>query len=214
MSDSPKNHFNLRPLEQDDLDTIATWFRDIDDLALFDRKSRVPLNKLQTQEHWNDAVCQSRDGGACWFVVETHAGQQVGLAGLDGISNINRDAVIPLFVDKSVRRHGVGIRTAALMLDLAFRQLGLNRVTSFYRADNDSTRELVARLGFSIEGTMRQAWFANGQFRDMAVVGILKDEWFERRQTLNHELDAGTAVSLSPRLSPLWTWPHGAGSVE
>ncbi len=214
MSDTPKNQFTLRPLEKDDLATIATWFRDIDDLALFDRKSRIPLNNSQTAEIWNDAVCQSRDEGKCWFVVETASGQSVGLAGLDGISSINRDAVIPLFVDKSVRRHGVGIRTAALMLDLAFRQLGLNRVTSFYRADNSSTRDLVARLGFSVEGTMRQAWFADGQFRDMAVVGILKDDWFDRREALISELSTDTTVSLCPGPAPLWTWPPSAGSVK
>lgn len=204
MSNSTSRLFRLRPLEKADLETVARWFQDVHDLALFDRTSRVPLNLLQTEQIWEDALCTSRDCGKCWFIIESDSGESMGMIGLEAISQVNRDAVIPIFVDKSVRRHGVAVRSIALLLDFAFRQLGLNRITSYYRADNISSRDLIQQVGCQIEGTLRQAWFADGQFHDMVVVGMLQQDWTQRRQVLARELNLDTVVSFG---SPDWSWP-------
>lgn len=211
MSDHPTRHFQLRPMEKADLETVAAWFRDVEDLAFFDRTSRIPLNLLQTEEIWGDAICASRDCGKCWFIIEAD-GVSFGMVGLEAISHVNRDAVVPVFVDKSVRRQGVAVRAIALILDLAFRQLGLNRITSYYRADNHSSRDLISQIGCRIEGTMRQAWFADGAFHDMIVVGMLQQEWADRRKELARELGSDTVVTFGPHGPARWAWPpqeHG-----
>jgi len=213
LPDTQIRQFRLRPLEQADLETVTLWFQDVEDLALFDRTSRVPQNQLQTEEMWKDAVGGSLGCGKCWFLIETVDAQPVGLAGLDAISQINRDAVLPLFVDKSVRRLGVGIRAAALTLDFGFRQLGLHRITSYYREDNQSTRDLVGQLGCQVEGTMRQAWFADGRYRDMVVVGILGQEWSDRRKVLAQELSSETTVTFGDSLDR-WSWPPRGAAVD
>ena len=207
MTGKTKSTYKLRPMERSDLDAVLPWFQDVEDLARFDRTTRVPLNQAHAEEWWKDAFAAPDASRQCWFVVESSAGQVVGLAGLDSISSINRDAVVAVFVDKAVRRSGVGIRAAALLLDLAFRQLGLNRITSYYRLDNHHSRDLVAKIGCQIEGTMRQAWFAEGQFHDMVVVGILRDDWMAHREVLGQELDAKTVVSLGPTDCAAWSWP-------
>ncbi|WP_281995091.1 GNAT family N-acetyltransferase [Ruegeria faecimaris] len=208
MKKKPSNKtYVLRPLEKSDLETILPWFQNVEDLAKFERVSRIPLNLAQTEESWSDMFTGSAIGRRCWFVVENSAGKLVGMSGLEGISPINRDAVVAMFVDHSVRRHGVGIRATALVADFAFRQLGLNRLTSYYRADNVSSRDLVARLGCQIEGSMRQAWFADGQFHDMVVVGLLSSGWFENRNSLAKELGGETIVKLGNNASDCWCWP-------
>lgn len=211
MPDSTSRQFRLRPLEKADMDTVARWFQDVQDLAFFDRTSRVPLNLLQTEQIWEDAICTTRDCGKCWFVIESGDGTPVGMIGLEAMSNINRDAVVPIFIDKSVRRQGVAVRAIALLLDFAFRQLGLNRITSYYRADNHSSRDLIAQVGCKIEGTMRQAWFADGQFHDMVVVGMLQQDWAARRQVLARELGPETVVSFGSQSASGWCWPPQQG---
>ena len=47
---------------------------------------------------------------------------------------------------------------------------GLNRITSYYHADNEGSRKLTERVGFEVEGRMRQAWFSGGLYADMVVV--------------------------------------------
>ena len=214
MPDTHTSRFRLRPLEKSDLETVTPWFQDIEDLARFDRTSRIPLNLAQTEENWSDVFSASAGGSKCWFVAESHSGQVVGMSGLEAISPINRDAIVAMFVDKPVRRLGVGIRATALVVDFAFRQLGLNRLTSYYRADNANSRDLVAKLGCKIEGTMRQAWFADGRFHDMVVVGVLKQDWEQQRPKLAQELTADTVVSFGQNPSVSWSWPPQTGGSQ
>ena len=204
MPDTLPRLFRLRPLEKADLETVAQWFQDVHDLALFDRTSRIPLNMMQTGQLWEDALSDAHHCEKCWFIIESDSGESVGMIGLEAISQVNRDAVIPVFIDKSVRRHGVAVRAIALLLDFAFQQLGLNRITSYYRADNHSSRDLISQVGCRIEGTLRQAWFADGQFHDMVVVGMLQRDWATQRQELAGKLSPDTKVSFG---SADWSWP-------
>lgn len=207
MSNDTLKSFILRPTEKSDLSVLSYWFQDVTDLACFDRARRIPANNEQTELLWSDITGGSAKDENCWFTIESDAKEAVGLVGLDTISYCNRDAVMPLFVQKSIRRRGVGIRACALVLDLAFRQLGLNRVTSYVRADNLSSKNLLSQLGFQIEGTLRQAWFSEGQFHDMIAVGILLPDWMDRRRALARELHSETLVMLGPDASPEWSWP-------
>ncbi|MES0824879.1 GNAT family N-acetyltransferase [Ruegeria sp. SCP11] len=207
MPDKSNSAFKLRPLEKADLEVITPWFQDIEDLARFDRTLRVPFNLAQTEEAWSGALNPSGSDNRCWFVVESGDGQVLGVVGLEAISPINRDAIIAMFVEKSARRLGLAIRATALIADLAFRQLGLNRLTSYYRQDNHISRDLVERLGCQIEGTMREAWYADGAFHDMIVVGLLKQDWAKRRQNLAKELSPETIVTFGSGGCPIWSWP-------
>ncbi|MTI02926.1 N-acetyltransferase [Roseibium sp. RKSG952] len=201
-------------MTKSDLEIITYWFQDVEDLARFDRKSRIPLNQCQMEEHWSNIVGTPIDHSTCWFMIESDSGEALGAIGLEAISQINRDAVVALFIDKSIRRCGVGIRALCLVLDFAFRQLGLNRVTSYYRADNHNSRDLVSRVGCQVEGKMREAWFANGQFHDMVAVGILQEEWRVKRQELTHELGSETIITIGPDASAAWSWPPQCAERE
>ena len=207
MPDKPNSVFKLRPMEKADLEVVTPWFQDIEDLARFDRTCRIPFNLAQTEDVWGDVFNASGNNSKCWFVVESDSGQVLGMTGLEAISPINRDAVVAMFVDKSVRRSGLGIRTTALIVDFAFRQLGLNRLTSYYRADNHNSRDLVAKLGCQVEGTMRQAWYTDGRFHDMVVVGVLRQDWLARRNDLAKELGSETIVTFGSKASASWSWP-------
>ena len=207
MLENASTLFSLRPLEKADLATVAHWFQDVADLAFFDRNSRFPYDLPSCERQWEPSSKSDTGGDRYWFSILSDTDQMVGMIGLEGVSSVNRDAVIPLYIDKSTRRMGVGIRAAALMLDFAFRQLGLHRVTSYYRADNLGSRDLTKRAGFEIEGTMRQSWFADGTFHDMIVVGLLHDEWKLRREVLANQLGLDMRVTFGADASTAWTWP-------
>lgn len=207
MADKPNIVFTLRPLEKVDFEVIAPWFQDVEDLGRFDRTSRIPLSLAQTEDAWREVFSPSDGNAKCWFVVQSENGQILGLTGLDAISPINRDAIVAMFVEKSARRLGLAIRATALLADFAFRQLGLNRLTSYYRQDNHISRDLVERLGFKVEGNMREAWYTDGAFRDMVVVGLLKQDWTSRRFTLAKELSSETIVTFGSSECLRWSWP-------
>ncbi len=207
MSEQSARRYTLRPLEKSDLSHVARWFLDLHDLAAFDRSSRAPRCSEATEKDWAPVFDTAEDQNKHWFAVESETNDVVGMVGMQDVNPVNRDAVVALFVDHSVRRHGVGIRATALLLDLAFHQFGLNRITSYFREDNTRSADLMSRLGVKIEGRMRQAWFAEGQFFDMVVVGLLSDEWEKHREKLMTELQPDPVVSFGGFVANGWTWP-------
>ena len=207
MTNTQRDTYYVRPLENSDIPTISRWFVDLDDLSAFDRCMRIPLSLDASEKAWSDAVGNDVSTGKYWFAIDDKENQTIGIIGLESVSLINGDAVLPVCIAKTARNKGVGIRSAALMLDIAFLQLGLNRLTSYYRADNEVTRYLTERGGFRQEGCMRQAWFAGGQHVDMIIVGILRQEWRERRKALAEELNTKTVVTFGRHSSGTWAWP-------
>ena len=201
--------FWLRPLEKGDFASMAVWFQNVADLARFDRSARAPFNSERMDAYWGQAAEAAKDPGRHWFAITADTGELCGITGLESISSVNRDAVIALFIEESRRRQGIGIRSMALVLDFAFRQIGLNRVTSYYRADNPRSRQMTSRAGFETEGTMRDAWFADGRYHDMICVGLLRSEWNACRAALARELDDSCTARFRGSGSSGWAWPPG-----
>jgi len=206
--------FSLRPLEKADVSAIANWFLDLDDLALFDRSMRIPLNRDAAEKSWVEALGQDAGNSNYWFAITRAQDIPIGIVGIESVGVVNGDAVIPLFIDRTMRHKGIGIRALGLVLDIAFRQLGLARITSYYRADNEVSRTLTRRAGFSQEGCLRQAWFSGGKRHDMIVIGLLREEWAERRKTLAQGLGLETVVTFGHDTSGRWSWPPAASGRE
>lgn len=67
-----------------------------------------------------------------------------------------------------LRFRGQGMMTTSLLqvLDVAFNELGLNRIEAFIHPENRKSREVVRRAGFRYEGMMRQYFRIQGIWCD------------------------------------------------
>jgi ribosomal-protein-alanine N-acetyltransferase len=63
------------------------------------------------------------------------------------------------------------------ILTFGFSELGLHRVEAVIDIENDRSKNLLLKLGFSYEGNLRQRYFLRGEFLDEYYYGLLKDEW-------------------------------------
>jgi ribosomal protein S18 acetylase RimI-like enzyme len=85
----------------------------------------------------------------------------------------------------AVARPGKGVGTAflSLILDEAFGPLGAERFHLDCFADNVRAQRSYAKLGFTRDGVLRQAYrLADGTRTDLIMMAILKSEWEERRR--------------------------------
>ncbi|CAM2769220.1 GNAT family protein [Saccharomonospora xinjiangensis] len=74
---------------------------------------------------------------------------------------------------------GDAVRT---VLDFAFGQLGLHRVTAAVGPDNRAGLALVERVGFTREGVLRDHVHTNGAWRDSVLYSMLAPEWRAARE--------------------------------
>jgi RimJ/RimL family protein N-acetyltransferase len=201
---------SIRALELDDIDMIAAWFADPDDLSLFERSAPLPTGREALRQSWKeDLTSVASPAKAYWYIARSPDEKPVAIGGLQSVDYVNGNCVLPIFVAKSVRGRGIGIRLTGLLLDLAFDNLRLTRVTTYYREDNEISAKLVLRAAFRKEGRMRKAWFCNGAHHDMIVAGVLREEWAKRRVALHKELDFNTILRFGNGSSDRLTWPKG-----
>lgn len=66
---------------------------------------------------------------------------------------------------------------AVLALDFAFRVIGLNRVEAFSDVRNTRAAAFFNRLGFTLEGTLREYRHTAGGFVDVSLFALLKRDW-------------------------------------
>jgi ribosomal-protein-serine acetyltransferase len=72
---------------------------------------------------------------------------------------------------------GLASRAVAAMIDYAFSQVGVNRIGLQAEVGNERSEALAKRLGFTHEGTRREAWLADGKYVDLISYSLLFREW-------------------------------------
>ena len=73
--------------------------------------------------------------------------------------------------------HGYATEAARAMVNFGFRELGLQRISSWCIADNVASARLLERLGFLKEGKLRSNEFFKGRWWDTLLYALLADEW-------------------------------------
>lgn len=206
--DRSQQHYYLRPLAVEDVGYISEWYEDIEDLALIESRLPVPLDVRSLESVWRNQLEHAEPRTSYLFAVCDEDGSPVGHTGVQEINYAHGNAVVFIFVKKEMRRRGLAVRTLALLLDLAFLQLRLHRITTYVDANNYPSVALIKRLGFADEGCMRDGCFSDGEYSDVNVVGLLDSEWRSSRGPLGTVLDARTNVTIGRDAGSAWAWPR------
>jgi ribosomal-protein-serine acetyltransferase len=91
-----------------------------------------------------------------------------------------RSAEVGYWLDAEFEGRGLAIRAVSAILDRAFGRLGLDRVELRTNPTNSRSRSVAQRLGFTQEGTLREAALFPNERRDEVVYGLLAREWRKR----------------------------------
>lgn len=199
--------FRLRPLGLVDIPAIATLYEQLNDLAMFHQRMPIPLCADAIEAAWRAAIVAPEPRTSYWFKIEDADHNIVGFGGLEDINYAHGNCIGPFFIAPSARRNGLGVRLRAMLLDLAFDQLGLARLTSIFRADNAGSRRVNEACGLREEGRLRSAWHAGGSRVDVMIFGILASEWRAHRVTLRRAMSSSTVLVLGREASPSLSWP-------
>ncbi|MFK7869470.1 MAG: GNAT family N-acetyltransferase [Roseobacter sp.] len=198
MNDMDKNTLIWRPMGQEDIPRIADWFWNASDASLFDRSLPVPVSTDALRAQWSHAFEETTPPSAFWYIAETENQTPLGIGGLEKINYIQGDAVLPFFVAEPFRKRGLARVMAISLTDMAFSQLRLHRLTTYYRSDNIGSKKILDRLGFTQEGRLREGWFTDGIRKDIVVAGILGSEWASQRDKVIADIEKNCSLTFSP----------------
>lgn len=168
----------LRAFEPEDYKAIVKWRndREISDklggggISYFsaEREKKWVLDTIFGHGDVKLAICLREDNS------------HIGNVYLTGINYINRSAESHIMIgDKSCWGKGYGAEALQEILLFAFNELGLNRIEARINADNAASLRLHQKVGYRQEGVLRKALYKCGNFKDVIVMSILKEEFIE-----------------------------------
>jgi ribosomal-protein-serine acetyltransferase len=101
----------------------------------------------------------------------------VGVAGFHGVDWANRSTSLGYWLAESEEGGGTMTHAVRALVDHAFGRWRLNRVEIRADVENVRSRALAERLGFRLEGTLRQALKLSDGFHDDALYALLAEDW-------------------------------------
>lgn len=144
-----------------------------------------PILDMEKQIRWFSAI---EDNPHCKYWVIEYDETGIGLVCLNNIDFANdRCSWGHYIADVSFRGKGIGKILEYNIYDYVFLELGLNRLTVEVLNFNSRAIELHKKCGSQIEGVLRQHIKKGTEYHDVVIMGILRDEWLERRNNLSYE---------------------------
>lgn len=173
--DFSKFRIYLRAFEPEDYKTTYIWRKDEDIL-----KGIVGKKYFVSQEYekkWiNDAIFDSNSVKLAICLKETE--KHIGNVYLNTIDHVNKNCTIGIIIgDKNILGQGLGSEAMMLILYHAFYELGMIRVASTQLLTNKSSIKLCQKCGFKNEGILRKAVYKNGEYCDLNILSIIRDDF-------------------------------------
>jgi [ribosomal protein S5]-alanine N-acetyltransferase len=137
-----------------------------------------PYASLDQPEAYIAGLEGKREGGELldFLVVHPEAGP-IGVTGLSELAARDRRATVGSWFGREWWGSGANRESKALITAVAFRQLGLDRVTAWATTRNGRSQVALERVGFRREGVLR-GWHRHGDERhDVVVFGMLREQW-------------------------------------
>lgn len=106
----------------------------------------------------------------------------VGVIRMDRIDWVNRNCMVGLDLVPAFRGRGYAQRVYAWLLDYLFAHLNMHMVYLEVLESNQRARRLYERLGFRVEGALREKVFRHGRYEHSILMSLLASEYAAARK--------------------------------
>ena len=88
----------------------------------------------------------------------------------------NMNAEIGFWMGKDYRKMGYMQNAIKIILNFGFKELKLERIYAKVFSINEGSINLLKKMGFKYEGTLRKSFLKDGVFMDDLFYSVLKEE--------------------------------------
>lgn len=166
----------LRAPERTDIPLFVAWLNDARVLRFL--AARAPLSAA-AEERWFDDMLQRQGKDLYSFVIcRLEDGRAIGTTALMDVDRDNGRAGFGIFIgEPDLWGRGYGTDALNAIVDFGFGELRLERIWLDCYAFNARGRRSYEKAGFKVEGTLRRAVYHRGEYQDVWVMALLRDEW-------------------------------------
>jgi RimJ/RimL family protein N-acetyltransferase len=174
------NLTRLRPFENEDIALYRKWMENPNTVKKL-HGTLIPFSWIQMEAAYSSSI--EKPGQSLLLIIETKEDRKpIGFCFVKNIHPLHRHAELEqLHIIPEYQDQGIGTDVMKILLDYFFLEANLNRIWLISYADNKKAIRFYHRLGFVIEGVLRQIQFTMGKYHNGCIMGILRDDWLKRK---------------------------------
>jgi RimJ/RimL family protein N-acetyltransferase len=168
----------LRAYEKSDISTILQFLNDPEVKRLMNPGIPYPIT-VEDEEKWLASNSSLKETYS--FAIETlEDGKYIGGCGINEINWKNSWATIGIFIgDKNYWGRGYGTDAIDTLVKFIFEQLNINKIKLEVFSFNERAINSYKKVGFKVEGVLREELFRDGKYHDILIMGLLRKEYLK-----------------------------------
>ena len=162
----------LRRLEKKDIPGMLEWMHDpeINQWFRFDAAN-------MTVESAENFIAESFSEYTRHYAITDDSDEYLGTISLENIDMENRHALYAISMRSAYHGSGIAMEATELLLEIAFHELGLERVYLNVLSDNLRAKRFYEKVGFRYEGCFHHHLQLRGEWHDWDWYAILRNEY-------------------------------------
>jgi len=162
----------------------SNWNRDSELDRFLDSRAASLLSVKATKDYLEKEL-EKEEAGSFWFSIRrSEDNQLLGEIGLGVVHWNTSDAFVDLSIgERDLWGKGFGTQAMNLVLEFAFTEVNLCRVTLTVFEYNPRAIRSYEKAGFRHEGRLRGLLSREGKRWDVLYMGILREEWQEHNKS-------------------------------
>lgn len=167
----------LQPMELDDAPELLEYCSDRDLLK------HLPLEYTETLEDARRCIQNFRTMYAAkrlapWGVTLKETGKHIGICGFESWNPFADRAEIGFVIARRHWRKGLATEAATRVMRFGFEKMNLHRIEARAKRENESSTQLLRKMGFQYEGYLREHGYWNGVYHNLELYSMLRDEFY------------------------------------
>ena len=143
---------------------------------------------ITEDEHrkWFQAAIADSDRKS-WIILLDH--KEIGFVYVTDIDLHHRRCTWAFYLaEQEIRGRGIGSFVEYFVLGHIFDKMELEKLCCEVLGNNPSVIEMHKKFGFTVDGVLRRHICKRGQFQDVYLLSILKEEWLAERDEITAKL--------------------------
>ena len=175
--DTPR--VRLRPLGNADTPALFTIYKDPESMRYWSHPAMTDIAEAEAllKDIASPAGPQTLFE---WGIARREDDLVIGTCTLHRIDRQHRRAELGYILRRDLWGRGLASEALTALLNHAFGALGLHRLEADIDPRNAASIRSVERLGFKLEGQLRERYFLAGEIQDSLIYGLLAPEWTSR----------------------------------
>ncbi len=163
----------LREIQRDDAESIFSYFSNDIVTQHYGMNTFV---KLEQAENLIDAFSKNfaDKRGIRWGIEDKDSKRLIGTIGFNLWSPAHKRAEVGYELHPDVWRMGYTSEALLKILEYGFEGLGLTRIGAVVYIENEASNQLLLKLGFEKEGTLRNFMYQNDKVYDVNIFAMIR----------------------------------------